>query len=221
MLKPNGNPLGFPDDGFPAPQGPYYCGVGADEVYGRPVVEKHLKVTTSHLPRASTCCWRARRAPAPRAGRAPLRGHGLRGEPRDAELLRPLRAQKREKRSSHACNHVWITHALSRPAPQRRLDLRALHLPARVAHRDLRPLWRRLEERLEALGLLRRLVAMRVDGGGEHVGELLASEPRVRSREAVVEGGGEVGRRRAEGRAAARGGRPAASLPPSLRGACT
>jgi glutamine synthetase len=35
-------PLGFPDSGYPAPQGGYYCGVGADEVFGRPVVEAHL-----------------------------------------------------------------------------------------------------------------------------------------------------------------------------------
>ncbi len=34
-------PLGWPDGGFPAPQFGYYCGVGADEVFGRPVVEKH------------------------------------------------------------------------------------------------------------------------------------------------------------------------------------
>jgi glutamine synthetase len=37
-------PLGFPPQGYPAPQGGYYCGVGADEVFGRPVVEKHLEV---------------------------------------------------------------------------------------------------------------------------------------------------------------------------------
>jgi glutamine synthetase len=37
-----GRPLGFPLGGFPAPQGGYYCGVGADEVFGRDVVEKHL-----------------------------------------------------------------------------------------------------------------------------------------------------------------------------------
>jgi glutamine synthetase len=36
-------PLGFPDQtGYPAPQGPYYCGVGADDIYGRPLVEAHL-----------------------------------------------------------------------------------------------------------------------------------------------------------------------------------
>ncbi|AWS41334.1 glutamine synthetase [Streptosporangium sp. 'caverna'] len=37
-----GRPLGFPLGGFPAPQGGYYCGVGADEVFGREIVEKHL-----------------------------------------------------------------------------------------------------------------------------------------------------------------------------------
>ena len=26
------NPLGWPEGGYPAPQGPFYCGVGADEV---------------------------------------------------------------------------------------------------------------------------------------------------------------------------------------------
>jgi glutamine synthetase len=34
-------PLGWPDKGFPAPQGGYYCGVGNDEVFGREVVEAH------------------------------------------------------------------------------------------------------------------------------------------------------------------------------------
>ena len=38
----NGRPHGFPEAGYPAPQGFYYCGVGADEVYGRDVVEAHL-----------------------------------------------------------------------------------------------------------------------------------------------------------------------------------
>lgn len=36
------SPLGWPDGGYPAPQGPFYCGVGADEVYGRDIVEEHM-----------------------------------------------------------------------------------------------------------------------------------------------------------------------------------
>jgi glutamine synthetase len=38
----DGRPLGFPNGGFPAPQGGYYCGVGADEVFGREIVEAHM-----------------------------------------------------------------------------------------------------------------------------------------------------------------------------------
>ena len=36
-------PLGWPDSGYPAPQGPFYCGVGADEVFGRELVERHAR----------------------------------------------------------------------------------------------------------------------------------------------------------------------------------
>ena len=35
--------LGWPDKGYPAPQGPFYCGVGADEVFGRELVEEHTQ----------------------------------------------------------------------------------------------------------------------------------------------------------------------------------
>lgn len=35
-------PLGFPKDGYPGPQGPYYCSVGADNCVGRDIVEDHL-----------------------------------------------------------------------------------------------------------------------------------------------------------------------------------
>lgn len=38
------NPLGWPEGGYPAPQGPFYCGVGADEVFGREIVEEHMEV---------------------------------------------------------------------------------------------------------------------------------------------------------------------------------
>lgn len=36
-------PLGWPDRGYPAPQGPFYCGVGADEVFGRNFIEEHTQ----------------------------------------------------------------------------------------------------------------------------------------------------------------------------------
>ena len=29
-------------DGYPAPQGPYYCGAGADRVFGREIAEEHI-----------------------------------------------------------------------------------------------------------------------------------------------------------------------------------
>jgi len=37
----DGRPHGWPVGGYPAPQGGYYCGVGADEIWGRDVVEDH------------------------------------------------------------------------------------------------------------------------------------------------------------------------------------
>ncbi len=38
------SPLGWPNGGYPAPQGPFYCGVGADEVFGRDIVEDHMDI---------------------------------------------------------------------------------------------------------------------------------------------------------------------------------
>ncbi len=36
-------PYMWPTQGYPGPQGPYYCGVGAEKVYGRDLVEAHTK----------------------------------------------------------------------------------------------------------------------------------------------------------------------------------
>ena len=42
----DGRPLGFPESGYPAPQGPYYTGVGYSKVGGvaRKIVEEHLDI---------------------------------------------------------------------------------------------------------------------------------------------------------------------------------
>ncbi len=43
MYRSN-RPLGWPEHGYPAPQGPYYCGVGPEQIFGRELAEEHAKI---------------------------------------------------------------------------------------------------------------------------------------------------------------------------------
>jgi glutamine synthetase len=47
VIKKNGLPLGFPTEGYPAPQGKYYCGIGTENVVAREFVEEHLDLCLS------------------------------------------------------------------------------------------------------------------------------------------------------------------------------
>lgn len=44
VMIQNGKPLGFPTQGYPAPQGPYYCSVGTGNVVAREIVNEHLSL---------------------------------------------------------------------------------------------------------------------------------------------------------------------------------
>merc|ERR1712056_49629 len=41
--KDGRTPLGWPQGGYPGPQGPYYCSAGADVTFGRSIMEAHYE----------------------------------------------------------------------------------------------------------------------------------------------------------------------------------
>jgi glutamine synthetase len=44
LMGTNGRPIGFPEGGYPEPQGPYYCAVGYQNAVGRKIVEEHFDI---------------------------------------------------------------------------------------------------------------------------------------------------------------------------------
>jgi len=47
VIYKDGRVLGWPEEGEPGPQGPYYCGVGTENVAGRWFADEHLKLCIS------------------------------------------------------------------------------------------------------------------------------------------------------------------------------
>eukprot|EP00177_Eucheuma_denticulatum_P001982 GFKZ01003535.1.p1 GENE.GFKZ01003535.1~~GFKZ01003535.1.p1 ORF type:complete len:351 (+),score=39.94 GFKZ01003535.1:469-1521(+) len=44
LMNPDtGKPVGFPAEGDPEPQGPYYCGLSGSKMYGRDIADAHFK----------------------------------------------------------------------------------------------------------------------------------------------------------------------------------
>jgi len=44
LMADNVRPLGFPKDGYPGPQGPYYCAVGSHNIIGRAFYEDFIEI---------------------------------------------------------------------------------------------------------------------------------------------------------------------------------
>lgn len=73
----NGRPLGFPEQGYPAPQGPYYTGVGYSNVATSPAKSSKSISTFAWLPasttKASTPKWRRASGNSRFSAKAPRR----------------------------------------------------------------------------------------------------------------------------------------------------
>ena len=136
----DGRPLGFPAGGFPAPQGFYYCGVGADEVYGRDVVEAHLEACLDAGHRALGHQRRGHARPVGVPGRPARPARGVR--PDVARPLAALPGRRGVRHLRHARPEAGEGRLERRRRAHELLDqgdareLRADHRGVRGARRD-------------------------------------------------------------------------------------
>ncbi len=86
-------PLGWPEHGYPAPQGPYYCGVGSEQIFGRDLAEEHAKTCTA----AGVMYYGMNAEVMPGQWEFQLGYRGVKGE--DGDILK-------------VCDHMWIARWL-------------------------------------------------------------------------------------------------------------
>ncbi len=97
----NGRPLGFPADGFPAPQGPYYCGVGSDVAHGRELADAHAALCLE----AGLAIYGINAEVMPGQWEFQIGYRGVDGEPVDALSM---------------ADHVWLARYLLKREAERR-----------------------------------------------------------------------------------------------------
>ncbi len=97
----DGRPLGFPSDGFPAPQGPYYCSVGSDVAFGRELADAHAAICLD----AGLAIYGINAEVMPGQWEFQIGYRGIDGEPADALTM---------------ADHVWLARFLLKREAERR-----------------------------------------------------------------------------------------------------
>ncbi|MEO1680722.1 MAG: glutamine synthetase beta-grasp domain-containing protein [Pseudomonadota bacterium] len=107
----DGRPLGFPADGFPAPQGPYYCSVGSDVAFGRALANAHAALCLD----ANLLIYGINAEVMPGQWEFQIGYRGVEGEPADALIT---------------ADHVWLArYLLKREAEARGLRISFANKP--------------------------------------------------------------------------------------------